>query len=230
MLIISDGGQGLIGAAEVVFDRSLRQRCLIHRARNILAKVPLHAQAQVKAEYWKIFDDLDAEPGAGAQAVARNRARAFASKWRQLYPAAVECLRDDFEHLVTYLRFLAEHLMRRLLTQGRKLDVQNPQPAALGSDFGRLGFDLEPALNAEGEVIEDALTKLDLLVRFRNAVAHGNESELAGIVASDDIKADARLLPTLPEDTEPARRYHGPSGGGRPGHRAPDPATLVRGK
>lgn len=39
-----------------------------------------------------------------------------------------------------------------------------------------------------GGVIEDALTKLDLLVRFRNAVAHGNESELAGIVASGDIK------------------------------------------
>lgn len=79
-------------------------------------------------------------------------------------------------------------VMRRLLTQGRKLDVQNPQPAALGSDFGRLGFDLVPALKAEGAAIEEALTKLELLVRFRNAIAHGNESELAGIVASGDIK------------------------------------------
>ncbi len=112
MLIISDGGKGLIGAAEIVFDRSLRQRCLIHRARNILAKVPVHAQSQVKAEYWKIFDDIDAEPGTAAQATARNRARAFASKWRQLYPAAVDCLEDDFEHLVTYLRFPAEHHAR----------------------------------------------------------------------------------------------------------------------
>jgi transposase-like protein len=109
LLIISDGGQGLIGAAEVVFEHSLRQRCLIHRARNILAKVPVHAQAQVKAEYWKIFDDVDAEAGTAAQAVARNRARAFASKWRRLYPAAVDCLQDDFEHLITYLRFPAEH-------------------------------------------------------------------------------------------------------------------------
>ena len=112
LLIISDGGKGLIGAAEIVFDRSLRQRCLIHRARNILAKVPVHAQAQVKAEYWKIFDDIDAEPGTAAQAAARNRARAFASKWRQLYPAAVDCLEDDFDHLITYLRFPAEHHAR----------------------------------------------------------------------------------------------------------------------
>ncbi len=112
LLVISDGGTGLIGAAEVVFDRSLRQRCLIHRARNILAKVPAHAQAKVKAEFWAIFDDVDAEPGTAAQAVARGRAKAFATRWRKLYPAAVDCLEDDFEHLITYLRFPVEHHAR----------------------------------------------------------------------------------------------------------------------
>ncbi len=81
LLIISDGGPGLTGAADIVFERSLRQRCLIHRCRNILAKVPVHAQAEVKADFWKIFDDIDAEPGPGAQAVARSRAHAFASKY-----------------------------------------------------------------------------------------------------------------------------------------------------
>ena len=112
LLVISDGGQGLIGAAEIVFDRSLRQRCVIHRARNILAKVPAHAQATVKAEYWAIFDEIDAEPGDAAVAEATRRARAFAAKWRKLYPAAVNCLENDFEHLVTYLRFPTEHWAR----------------------------------------------------------------------------------------------------------------------
>jgi putative transposase len=112
LLVISDGGKGLIGAIEIVFCRSLRQKCLIHRARNIVAKVPVHAQAQVKADYWKIFDDLDADPGPAAQAVARSRAAAFASKWRKLYPAAVDCLEDDFEHLITFLAFPAEHWER----------------------------------------------------------------------------------------------------------------------
>ncbi len=112
LLVISDGGAGLIGAAEVVFDRSLRQRCLIHRARNILAKVPVHAQAKVKAEYWAIFDDIDAAPGGAAVAEARRRAKAFSAKWRKLYPAAVDCLNDDFEHLVTFLRFPVEHRSR----------------------------------------------------------------------------------------------------------------------
>jgi putative transposase len=109
LLVITDGGPGLIGAVEVVFDRSLRQRCVIHRARNLLAKVPAHAQAKVKADYWAIFDDIDADPGDAAVAIARSRAKAFASKWRKLYPAAVERIEDDFDHLVTFLRFPAEH-------------------------------------------------------------------------------------------------------------------------
>ncbi len=56
LLVISDGAPGLIAAVELVLADSLRQRCLIHRARNVLAKVPAHAQASIKAEDWAIFD------------------------------------------------------------------------------------------------------------------------------------------------------------------------------
>jgi putative transposase len=46
---------------------SLRQRNLIHRARYLLARVPKHAQAGVKAEYWAaIFGDIGAAPGTAA--------------------------------------------------------------------------------------------------------------------------------------------------------------------
>src|SRR3989440_4383186 len=44
LLVISDGAAGLIGAIDRSLTRSLRQRCLIHRGRNLLAKVPAHAQ------------------------------------------------------------------------------------------------------------------------------------------------------------------------------------------
>jgi putative transposase len=112
LLVISDGAPGLIAACELVLGDSLRQRCLIHRARNVLAKVPRHAQGQVKAAYWAIFDDIDAAAGTAALAEATRRAKAFVAKWRTLYPAAVECLEDDFEHLVTYLRLPKEHWKR----------------------------------------------------------------------------------------------------------------------
>ena len=113
LLVVSDGAKGLIGAAERVFQRSLRQRCLIHRARNILAKVPKSAQAAVKAEYWKIFDlDDDIEPGPQAVDEARRRIEAFCRRYEKEYPAAVKCLRTDAESLTVFLRFPKEHWPR----------------------------------------------------------------------------------------------------------------------
>jgi transposase-like protein len=112
LLVISDGGPGLIGAVELVLSTSLRQRCLIHRARNILAKVPKHAQQDVKRDFWAIFDDDGLEPGEAAIAEVTRRANAFTSKWGKHYPSAVACLTDDLEHLITYLRFPKEHWKR----------------------------------------------------------------------------------------------------------------------
>ena len=112
LLVVSDGGAGLIGAVELVFSRSARQRCLIHRERNILAKVPKHAQEQLKRDYWAIWNGIEADSGETARAEATKRIKAFAAKWQTLYPAAVECLTADVEHLTTYLRFPKEHWHR----------------------------------------------------------------------------------------------------------------------
>jgi transposase-like protein len=71
LLVISDGAAGLINAAESVLARSLRQKCLIHRCRNVLAKVPAAAQDEVRNAYWAIFDT-------GALTAARPSARARA--------------------------------------------------------------------------------------------------------------------------------------------------------
>jgi len=82
LLGISDGAAGLTGAFDRAFPRSLRQRCLVHRARNVLAKVSAHDQPQVKADFWAIFEVGDAEPGDQAVAVARRQATAFAAPGR----------------------------------------------------------------------------------------------------------------------------------------------------
>jgi putative transposase len=114
LLIISDGAGGLINAAETSFAPSLRQRCLIHRARNLLAKVPAHAQGEVKAAYWAIFDtdDVDLEPGPQLVALVQARIDAFAEHYRPSYPSAAKCLLADREQLTAYLRFPAEHHKR----------------------------------------------------------------------------------------------------------------------
>ncbi len=46
LLVISDGAPGLISAIEQAYPKALRQRCVIHRARNILAKIPAGMQGQ----------------------------------------------------------------------------------------------------------------------------------------------------------------------------------------
>ncbi len=111
LLAISDGAPGLISAIEQAFPRALRQRCLIHRARNILAKVPAGMQAEIKDAYWQLFDtgELKTQPGPRLVELVDNRIAEMAAKYSATYPAAMKCLLADREGLTAYLRFPAEH-------------------------------------------------------------------------------------------------------------------------
>ena len=111
LLVISDGGKGLCAAIECSFPTSLHQRCVVHVCRNLIAKVPTHAQDQVKRDYWAVFDQVQAE-GEAAVAEARRRAARFIAKWKPLYPAAVACVADHLDALVVHLLFPAEHHKR----------------------------------------------------------------------------------------------------------------------
>lgn len=113
LLVVSDGAAGLIGAVERAFPQALRQRCLVHRCRNVLAKVPKHAQAELKKAYWAVFDvPEEVAPGQEAIGLVQRRIDAFATKYAKLFPAAVACLLDDRAALTSYLRFPREHWPR----------------------------------------------------------------------------------------------------------------------
>src|ERR1039457_1141185 len=104
LLVISDGAAGLISAVESSLPRSLRQRCLIHRARNVLAKVPATAQQEIRGAYWEIFDTAaltgaGMKPGQRLVSTVQARIDAFAEKYCKFYPAAVRCLLSDCEQL-----------------------------------------------------------------------------------------------------------------------------------
>ena len=51
----------------------------------------------MKAAFWKLFDDVGAEPGRGAVAEVRRRLAAFEQHYGTAYPAAVKCLLADVE-------------------------------------------------------------------------------------------------------------------------------------
>jgi len=117
LLVICDGAAGLINAAESSLPRSLRQRCLIHRCRNYLAKVPAEAQQEMRDAYWAIFDTEDLlaagmSPGPDLVAAVQRRIDAFAAQYGRAFPSAVKCLLSDREQLTSYLRFPVEHHRR----------------------------------------------------------------------------------------------------------------------
>ena len=117
LLIISDGAAGLIAAIETMFPRSLRQKCLIHRARNVVAKVPADAHDEIRNAYWAIFDVDDlrthgVQPGPKLVAAVQQRIDAFTDKYQRAFPSAVKCLLTDREQLTSYLRFPVGHHRR----------------------------------------------------------------------------------------------------------------------
>jgi len=103
----------VIAAIEQVFPAALRQRCLIHRLRD-LAKTPAGMQAESRDGYWAIFDTggLTTQPGPQLVELIDHRIGEFIDRYRATYPAAMKILDTDRAGLSAYLRFPAEHHQR----------------------------------------------------------------------------------------------------------------------
>jgi putative transposase len=111
LLVVMDGAPGLVKAVKRVWPRAYRQRCLAHKMRNIVAKLPRLMQAKMKNLITQVFQ-------APSHAVALKRGRDLIAKFKDRYPAAMECLERDLEECITYLRFPEAH-HRRIRTTNR---------------------------------------------------------------------------------------------------------------
>ena len=108
-MICVDGGAGLLAALPAVFDGIPVQRCWAHKIRNVLDKVRKADQPAVKRALHKIMN----APNAPA---ARIAARNFADHFEAKYPAAVACLRNDLDELLTCFRYKSEDQRRKVRT------------------------------------------------------------------------------------------------------------------
>jgi transposase-like protein len=97
-LICVDGGAGLLAALPTAFPGIPIQRCWAHKNRNVLNKVR-------KADHGRVKADLHAIMNADTLTAARSAARRFADRWEDTYPAAVDCLRNDLDDLLTCFRY-----------------------------------------------------------------------------------------------------------------------------
>jgi transposase-like protein len=105
LLIVMDGAPGLVKAVKRVWPHAYRQRCLAHKMRNIVAKLPRLMQSKTKGLVHQVF-------GAPTYAAVRKRGRDLIATFTDRYPAAMECLERDLEECITYLRFPEAHHQR----------------------------------------------------------------------------------------------------------------------
>ncbi|MFQ5430738.1 MAG: transposase, partial [Phycisphaerae bacterium] len=121
LLVVSDGAPGIIKAIETCFPRSMRQRCLAHRMRNLAAKVP--------EDIWPDFKvRVTAAYQAPSRAIARDLADGIVADFESDLPSAVACFLDDFEACIAHLRMPVTHrravrttnLLERLFVEERR--------------------------------------------------------------------------------------------------------------
>jgi len=98
----SDGALGLIQAFEQVFPKTLRQRCLVHKKRNILCKVPSEIASEVKMYLNHVYY-------APNEKAAYREAQAFRDTYGHLYPSAVASFDDDLPACLSYLQCPVKH-------------------------------------------------------------------------------------------------------------------------
>lgn len=105
-LVISDGNPGLIRALKDTWGKKLaRQRCIVHKTRNVLSRVPKTEQAGVRRELNKIFYAPSLEE-------ALKQAELFAETYKNIYPSAVETLGRDLADSLTFFRLPPRHWAR----------------------------------------------------------------------------------------------------------------------
>lgn len=98
-LITVDGGGGLNGAQAVVYPDVARQRCWVHKLRNVASKLKAKHREECLAGARRIYQ-------AQSYLAAERRCRQWAKKWRKQEEQAVECLERDIEELLVHMRVL----------------------------------------------------------------------------------------------------------------------------
>ena len=101
-IAVGDGALGFWKALDELLPGTRHQRCWVHKTANVLNKVPLSVQANMKTDLREIY-------GAPTRSAAEMAIDVFAEKYGAKYNKAVDCLTKDHETLLAFYDFPAEH-------------------------------------------------------------------------------------------------------------------------
>jgi transposase-like protein len=121
LLVVTDGAAGLIAAVEQCFPYALRQRCLAHKMRNLMGKLPEEIRAEFKVAAQGAYQ-------AASPALAEVLRDDLVERFEVQYPSAVACFLEDFEACIAQLHCPPDHrrvirttnLLERLFREERR--------------------------------------------------------------------------------------------------------------
>ncbi|MGB3478657.1 MAG: IS256 family transposase, partial [bacterium] len=120
-LVITDGCPGLHAALDMIYPHVKRQRCWVHKLRNVANYIPRRYQNECLPEAKGIYS-------APSYRVAVKRFKVWCRKWRSRVPKAVHCLEKDIEDLLVFfendkklwVKIRTTNMIERLFKELRK--------------------------------------------------------------------------------------------------------------
>ena len=101
-IAVGDGAIGFWKALDEIWPTTRHQRCWVHKAANVLNKLPKSMHTSVKSDLREIWQ-------AETRATADTAIDTFAEKYGVKYEKAAQCLTKDREALLAFYDFPAEH-------------------------------------------------------------------------------------------------------------------------
>jgi len=159
---IMDGLPGLDDAFREAFLNAKTARCWVHKARNVMPRVPRRYQAAFQA-------DWDTVQYADSLAAAQSAYKQLRERWLKDARDAVECMEKDLPSLLTHYEFPREHW--------EALRTTNPIER-VNKEFKRRSKAME-VVGAEGLKVLLAFTALKLEVGWsQTPITSGRLSKL----------------------------------------------------
>lgn len=99
---IGDGALGFWVALSKEFPDTKHQRCWVHKARNVVDKLPKSSQGKAKEMMQDVYK-------ADTRALAEKALKDFVAAFEAKHPRAVECLLKDKDEMLAFYDFPADH-------------------------------------------------------------------------------------------------------------------------
>jgi transposase-like protein len=187
VVAVGDGALGFWKAVGDVWPETKEQRCWVHKIFNVLDKLPKRLQAQAKEALHEMMY-------AQSRKDCEKEKTRFVQEYQAKYPKAVESLLADWERMLTFFDYPAEHWKHLRTTNPIEstfatVRLRTKVTKGAGSRDAGLAMAFKLLRNAEGHWRRLDAAKLLPLVRAGVRFADGKRVERDNVRSSEKVAA-----------------------------------------